>query len=236
MVAALFDQCVKVININIRFRDRLDILKENYILPNCLVEVCKNRYEDDIGEKQGRVYYKIRVSPSYVCWQRIINQPLIYYDKVEISIDRFIICEIFNNSEAKTVCTRNICRRCYELYYSSENWSANIHITHEEKNCFISVFHFDYKCVEFWCNDCLKPIFKLPKQKGEHDAIVQVVKNYLDEKQFKRTHQSISSSTVSFSPPPSPASSIHSYESDESLEYAEEEGDASFTYQLYKQC
>lgn len=233
MIASLYDECVSVINRNIRFRDRLDILKENYILPNCLVEACKKRYEDDVLNKQGQLYYKIRRSPSYVWWAGIVNQPLISYDKIEIYIDRFRIGEILGGVEGR-VCIRHICRPCYELYYSSENCSANISIIGEEERCFIPVFHFEYKFLELWCNDCIRPIFKLPKETLNHDAIVQVAKNYLDEKQFKRTHKSMSASSAMFTPPSSSLSSIDSYESGESEEEEYEAGDANLTFQLYK--
>lgn len=236
MISSLYDECVLVININIRFRDRLDILKENYILPNCLVEVCKNRYEDDLLNKQARLYRKIRESPSYVWWAGIVNQPLISYDKIEIHIDRFRISEIFGGV-AGHYCVRHICRSCYEMYYSSENWSKNISINCEEKRCFIPSFHFEYKFLELWCNDCIQPIFKLPKgtlSTVNHDAIVQVAKNHIDERQFRRTHKSMSASVAMCTPPPSPLSSIHSYESDESDDEEYKAVDANLTFQLYK--
>lgn len=215
----LIDLCVKCININIRFKHRLDLLGERRVLPRCLVDLCKSVYETCLLQKERLVYRQIRDSEHFNCWMRSVIADLHYEDRVEVSVCKYIIDEKFTR-DVRYVwgphVVRSVCVDCYSRFYSDDNDHPSVDITFVDVFSFMPMWYFEFCQVKYWCNDCLQPLFRFPKDADcPHDLVVQIVKNEGNEGYFERRNRSFSSFWQP-SLPPSPSSSMRNSSSSSS--------------------
>lgn len=198
---SLKELCRQTINVNIRLAHRLWLLVERRVLPKCLAEECAMQYAFHVDDVLYGLPDRIKASPSYKMWHDAVLANVIFSDTLELRICKYVIDELYDRRWCDETfhiwpMIREVCIKCYELYYSEDNEHPNVKIEFVEHTTFVPVYHFErYRMKYYWCNECLQPLFELPKKCFEqgHDAIVQVIKRLREERIFEACNTSFSS-------------------------------------------
>ena len=195
--------CIRVVNVNIRIKARLDLLWENKQLTRDLVELCKLYYNDDRTDYDLNLGVRIRRSIEYR-YLNIILCTLEYslgrwtqssYDRVFAIHTYYKIREVdFGSNGTEFVHKhRYICEDCYELYYKTHSKCRNMRITkHRQDGIFRIYYIFNIMQTFFFCNECCSELLTFPHDDDlQNGRVIQLAPFFSQEVLFQHHNRTI---------------------------------------------
>lgn len=206
---SLKEIAARAINKNIRFIKRFDVLEKNHMLPISLIKFCRKNYSRHFTDDRSLILKKIKISPTYKFLESIIfnSNTILMSDCIELYTTYYIINEKVSFSTNKNDedlfqfwsiidegFDRYICKRCHDSYYFTNFNYENVTKSLHENVSPVTKFRLMFSCLQFWCHECFKPLFRtrLPdSDNNKLDLVLQIIKSPIETNKFRNKNRNI---------------------------------------------